>query len=814
MSTRDAGVFVIEDPHGTRRVTAIDFPLSLGGARSDVQLLPGDAARTFAHLGLAGDDLFVQAVETSGRAIRVNDAPLSGSRWLRPGDELRVDGSRLRVEASAGKIRLIAEPDSPDHLAAPVLTPPPREGDLSRLGDLIEPVAFTPRITGSGLTPRNRLASPGRYLALGLAVLALVAVGALLYSAQAIEIAVQPTPDLLRLDGGLNFVVAGRHVLLSGSYTLVAEKSGYTRLETPLVVAADGNEPFFFRLELLPGLLEISTGELVGADILIDGELAGRTPLERPIEVAAGEHELRLSAPRHQDFVEHLTIEGAGALQSIVARLEPRWAPVQMSSDPAGASVRVDGRSLGTTPLTLELGAGSHRLELSLAGYQAYTAAFPVVAGRPVTLPRVRLAPLAGIVQLASVPPGAAVTVDGAFEGETPLELVLAPDRAFEIKLSRAGFATASLALQVKSDERREMTVELDAQLGKVVVSAWPPDAQLSIDGEPRGHASQTLMLPTTPHLFEIRKAGFEAFSQTVTPILELTHSLEVRLRTFEELETLAMPPTYNTAEGHELRLIAPGRFRLGAPRREPGRGSNEVIREVDLTRRFYVGAHEITNRQFRRFRQEHLSGNVAGRSLETDHHPVVNVSWQDAAAYCNWLSEKEQLPPAYVRRSGTLVAARPRSTGYRLPTEAEWSWVARFADDGASIKYPWGDSLPVADGSGNYADASARAIVANVLTDFSDGFPTTAPVDAFRPNARGLFNLGGNAAEWTHDFYGVGVSREVLTDPWGPESGRHHVIRGSSWRHSTITELRLTYRDFGTGARPDVGFRLARYAE
>jgi formylglycine-generating enzyme required for sulfatase activity len=262
--------------------------------------------------------------------------------------------------------------------------------------------------------------------------------------------------------------------------------------------------------------------------------------------------------------------------------------------------------------------------------------------------------------------------------------------------------------------------------------------------------------------------------------------------------------------------LIEGGRFRTGAPRREPGRRSNETQRDVELTRPFYVSVTEISNRAFRRFRPGHLSGAVRGHNLEVDTHPVVRVGWEDAAQYCNWLSQQESLEPFYEKVSGRMVAVRPSTHGYRLPTEAEWAWVARYAPDGRSRKYPWGQVLPVTAGSGNYADQQADDLLATALDEYDDGYPVTAPVDSFSPDDRGMFNLGGNVAEWVHDIYTVYGSGEstVVLDPLGPIDGELHVIRGSSWMDATVSELRLTFRDYGKGGRPDLGFRIARYAQ
>ncbi len=86
----------------------------------------------------------------------------------------------------------------------------------------------------------------------------------------------------------------------------------------------------------------------------------------------------------------------------------------------------------------------------------------------------------------------------------------------------------------------------------------------------------------------------------------------------------------------------------------------------------------------------------------------------------------------------------------------------------------------------------------------------------AYQPNPLGLYNLGGNVSEWMHDVYAVTPSPpgEVARDPIGPSEGAYHVIRGASWMDTNTTELRLSYRDYGDSARPDLGFRIARSAQ
>ena len=127
-----------------------------------------------------------------------------------------------------------------------------------------------------------------------------------------------------------------------------------------------------------------------------------------------------------------------------------------------------------------------------------------------------------------------------------------------------------------------------------------------------------------------------------------------------------------------------------------------------------------------------------------------MSVSWQDAAAFCNWLSAQAGLTPAYEKRGDRLAAVVPVTNGFRLPTEAEWEWVARSAGGGGLRKYPWGESLPVPAGAGNFADRRAQPVVPQVLVDLDDGFVVSAPVGSFAPNSLGFFDMGGNVAEWT----------------------------------------------------------------
>ena len=675
---------------------------------------------------------------------------------------------------------------------------------------LIHPVPFQPKLLGTSHEPRARRRLPLMAL---LGVLVLLVTAGLLVAARAVEVQVEPAPDRLTVRGGLSLRVGSLRLLLPGHYTVAAEKTGYRPIEAPLEVTSYPRQVARFALEPLPGLLTLEVAPPGGVRVSVDGEKRGTTPLA-PLEVGAGEHEVALRAEGYATFTTRITVSGLGQTQSLQATLEPDRAPVTVSSDPAGASLRVDGAAIGTTPLTADLTSGARLLEIALAGFRTASRKIEVRTEQPLTVPPFRLERLPGRLQIKSEPEAATVTVDGQFRGETPLELDLPAGSAHTVRATKAGHDAAEDRVTLEPGETRALDLALAAQIGEVEVVGEPEDAELLVDGESRGHLGQTLRLTAAPHALEIRRPGYEPHRTTVTPKAGLPQSVRVRLNSEKEKQAAARPAVLRTPAGHELRLLSGGRFQMGASRREPGRRANETLREVELGRPFYLAVREVTNEQFKHFKPDHSSGRFGAHDLQGEALPVVQVTWEEAALYCNWLSAQEGLPAAYASRDGRTVPVQPLGTGYRLPTEAEWSRAARYPGEGP-LKYPWGNSLPAPPRAGNFADESARALVAVVLQGYRDDYPATAPVGSFPPNALGIFDLGGNVAEWVHDVYAIPpADRPVELDPVGPPPGDLHVILGSSFLQGSVSELRLSYRDYATKPRVDVGFRIARYAE
>jgi hypothetical protein len=176
----------------------------------------------------------------------------------------------------------------------------------------------------------------------------------------------------------------------------------------------------------------------------------------------------------------------------------------------------------------------------------------------------------------------------------------------------------------------------------------------------------------------------------------------------------------------------------------------------------------------------------------QDDNHPVVSVSWEDAKGFCEWLTQQE-------KERGELASGQD----YRLPTDSERSCAVglggrdgrRASQDqsgATSGGYPWGTQWPPPNGAGNYNDYDAVKIAG-----FHDGWEDTAPVGSFKPNALGLYDLGGNVWEWCEDGENPSATSRVL--------------RGASWDDESPEVLLSSYRR----AQPtvfrwnNVGFRV-----
>ncbi|MDR4480653.1 MAG: SUMF1/EgtB/PvdO family nonheme iron enzyme [Nitrospira sp.] len=290
-----------------------------------------------------------------------------------------------------------------------------------------------------------------------------------------------------------------------------------------------------------------------------------------------------------------------------------------------------------------------------------------------------------------------------------------------------------------------------------------------------------------------------------------------LRLLTLCLLLTIGhQPSAFGTPLSDDMVLVPAGEFTMGASAESGGLPDERPLRLIYLSA-FWIDRYEVTNAVYQQFVQAtgyQAPANPAPALTLWAHnaplpgieqHPVVNVSWLDAVAFCRWANK-------------------------RLPTEAEWEKAARGTDGRI---YPWGSEWDFE--KGNSASYWAKRTV-----HFADsteweafwikgegaaiskekglrGEILTLPVGSFPAGVSpyGALDMAGNAAEWVQDWYNPNDYRTApLTNPLGPERGAIKAMRGGSWLKPAIS-LRTTDRDWGTmDSRPSgTGFRCAKDA-
>ncbi len=687
---------------------------------------------------------------------------------------------------------------------------------------VIEPVAFRPGRgrRGPQATSRSRWII-GSVLALLLILLC--ASAWFVFTARQVVIRIDPEPNLVSIRGTIAAPKFGEHFLLRpGEYRLKAERQCFQVLDEGFTVTDAKSQNFDFSMTRLPGLLTVNTHRvddpaigLAGATILIDGQEAGQTPAA-DLEVKPGRRAVVIRADKYEALATAIDVSGCGARQALNLALVPGWSNIEVNSVPPNAIVSVNGREAGATPLTLELAAGEHELVLTAARFKPWREVIVVKANAPRRLETIRLQPADGILAVQTNPVGANVMIGGTFVGRTPLKVNLSPETSHVIHVYKTGYEKTNREVKLTSAENRTLIIALKPELGVINLTVEPSDAEIVVNGKSMGRVPKQLQLLAVEHQLEIRKQGYQTYRARITPRPGFAQQINVRLTAASSGKVdVSRPITIIKAKnGYEMKLIRPREYTMGSSRREQGRRSNETLRRIDLQRPFYMGIREVTNKEFRQYSSNHQSGKFKSHSLNSPELPVTGVTWEQAALFCNWLSAKEGLAPVYVLKGGKLVSANPVGTGYRLPTEAEWEYCARSNRDTADLKYPWGNRFPPGPKSGNFADESAKDLLALYLMGYNDGHPVIAPPAEFKATPLGLYDLGGNAAEWCHDYYSIYPydAAKVYKDPVGPPEGKHHVIRGSSWQQSSISVLRSSYRAYSDGKRNDLGFRVARY--
>ena len=633
------------------------------------------------------------------------------------------------------------------------------------------------------------------------------------FSSVSIRFTTVPVNTDVQVVSGFSVPISDRLLLLPGSYELKAIAEGYYDRIQQIQVTSEANQVFPLELEAKQGILMVSLSPEVGGAVYIDGSYVSETPFE--VALSAGNYELEIKKEGYIDLIQQLNIQGAEVLQAYTYALTSDISEVSFETNPEGAEVYIDGKLSGTTPVTLFINSGSHVVEYFMAGYESESKSIYVEPEEVVILENVKLTRQKINLNISSSPSTASIIINGVFVGVTPYEYRYSKGEELEINITRLGYEPQQIKLPSSDNLNQTLSLELVPDLAEIDITGNPQGAEISLDGELVGTSPISFKVLALPHTLNIHLEGYIDQEYRINAQKDQRHTRNYELDILNPLTGDGYQATYTTSLNQEMKLMLPASFQMGSSRREQGRRSNEVIRNVAITKPYYLAIEEVTNRDYRAFNPEHSSGSFAGISLDDDEQPVVGLTWNQVAEYLNWLSIKDELQPVYQSINGSYRIIIPLRNGYRLPTEAEWDRAARLTPSGELITFGWGNTYPPDDRQGNFADISSSQLFTSILNSYSDGYPVASEVQMFDPNNWGLFDLNGNVSEWVQDLYEVPLATDdELIDPIGPSEGRLHVYRGSNWRSAGISEIRLSYRGFSSESEDFIGFRIAKNGE
>ncbi len=264
------------------------------------------------------------------------------------------------------------------------------------------------------------------------------------------------------------------------------------------------------------------------------------------------------------------------------------------------------------------------------------------------------------------------------------------------------------------------------------------------------------------------------------------------------KVEPVAMPAA-KTGPAPELVLIPGGSFTMGSDKGEP----DEQPRHKVTVAGFAMGRYEVTNAEFERFDPTHRD--FRNGNSWRDREPVLHLSWVDASKYCNWLSAQCGLAAVYAERAPDPAKpnekfwmADMKADGFRLPTEAEWEYVATGRGEGRT--YPWGNDAPVPGVHGRFQlKAALGARLPRPATE--DGGVVVVGSYPAGASRDGVMDLAGNVGEWCTDWYAP-YADSAQTDPCIQKPTNYRVIRGGSWSWYGFSQ-RTADREFNSQNYP-----------
>ena len=501
-----------------------------------------------------------------------------------------------------------------------------------------------------------------------------------------------------------------------------------------------------------------------GAEVRLDGVLRGKTPLTVET-VLAGRHRLLVEHRFHPPAASEIEIRRGEHLR-VPVELAPAHGGLLIASNPVGASVTLNGERLEEiTPVELDpIEAGRHEVSIEQFGRDTVNQTVDVLPDERreliVELNRVAMSEL----RVRTQPRSAEVRlVDGPVPYRTGVRL---PVGVYRIEVSANGYRSKTRSHRLHKGVN-VIDITLDRLVGPLNLEVTPLDAKVAVRAGGGGFQAfqPGAPLPVGPVALRARKVGYRTVLRQFS-LPETGRTVRVALEPYQvsggellqdELASGGMAP--------QLVVVPTGKANIGAV---GGDGMRALPpQEAVIGEPFALALHEVSLGDYRRYAEAMNLRLPTAKGMDSDRHPVVKVSWREAAGYAEWLT----------RETGKL---------YRLPNEREWAYAAtRWASPANPCQ------------QGNIADRSLGQVFRQwQVEECDDGFVRSAPVGSFPANALGVHDLFGNVAEWVNDC--------------GPSGCGSHVARGSAW-DSAGDELAPSFRESYDRPSDTRGFRVVR---
>lgn len=606
----------------------------------------------------------------------------------------------------------------------------------------------------------------------------------------------------IQLEQGLGLIVGDTLYSVSQSPSITVSAEGFQTL-TQQVTHDDFGNLMVLTLKPLPANLELSTNIAnEQTNWLINGETLAISAIFNH-QLEAGDYELTVSHSYYQDVSQSLSLS-RGELFTKQIQLELIDGKLLINSTPQKSKVSLNDMAIGSSPQDIALKGGQHNIKVEAAGYETVIDKIEISNSNLMVKRDYRLALKKVAVGLTLSPENGTLNLDN-LNIKAGKKLRVEAGVKHTLRYSKPGYFSETKTFTLAADDNLNLLFELKKEMGKLEIQSTP-DAEVKINGQVVGNTPLTLSLNAVEQKITLTKAGYRSISKVVIPSAENTKIINLFLLSEKVAKLKEAPQQYKHKAGGQLKLFKPNEtFFMGAKRSDPGQRANEFIKQVQLTKPFYAGQTEVSIAEYQQFDKKQ-KGDA--------NKPVTNVSWLNAAMFCNWLSQQEGLKPVYQINANRLNAINNNADGYRLLTEAEWEWLARKSGKKQQSTFVWGDDRIIPKNATNIADESANGHVNVVVPKYNDNFPNDAPIKSFAQESSGLYDQAGNVSEWTHDSYSIAPpkSGKVFVDPFDLSRSSSRVVKGANWRSGSITELRPAFREGLTTSRDDLGFRIARY--